>query len=219
METLSTVSATALTVEIAPDEPDLLAALLAGDDEAFGQLVDRYYPAMLHVARGFVPTTSAAEEVVQETMLAVIESLPRFEGRSSLKTWMFRILVERARTRGAGQPRRVTFGCLRADRGSHGNDAVPPERTPAFLATDSSTIDPSTIDPGAPVPNQELGEAICAAVDQLPARQRTVLALRDIQGWTSREVCEVLGLSDAHQRILLHRARTRVHAQLLSYLN
>ena len=208
------MTATALTVGIAPDEHDLLAGLLAGDEEAFGQLVDRYYPVMLHVARGFVHDTSVAEEVVQETLLAVIEGLPRFEGRSSLKTWMFRILVNRAKTRGARQPRRVTFGFLRSDRSSHGNDSVPPERTPAFVATGSSTIDPT-----APVLHQELGEAICAAVDRLPARQRTVLVLRDIQGWTSLEVCEVLGLSDAHQRILLHRARTSVHDLLLSHLN
>jgi RNA polymerase sigma-70 factor (ECF subfamily) len=122
--------------------------------------------------------------------------------------------VDRAQTRGARQRRRVTFGCLRADRGSHGNDPVPPERGPGIVATGSSAIDPM-----APVVNQGLGEAICSAVDQLPARQRTVLVLRDIQGWTSPQVGEVLGLSDAHQRVLLHRARTRVHAVLLSYLN
>jgi RNA polymerase sigma-70 factor (ECF subfamily) len=214
METLSAVPATAMTVGMARDEHDLLAGLRAGDEEAFGQLVDRYYSAMLHVARGFVPTTSAAEEVVQETLLAVVEGLPCFEGRSSLKTWMFGILVNRAKTSGARQRRRVTRSCLRADRGRDGNDSVPPGRTPAIVATGSSTIAPT-----ASVANQELGEAICAAVDQLPARQRTVLVLRDIQGWTSPQVCEVLGLSDAHQRILLHRARTRVHALLLSYLN
>jgi RNA polymerase sigma-70 factor (ECF subfamily) len=189
-----------LTVGLAPDDHDLLAALRAGDEEAFGQLVDRYYPAMLHVARGFVATTSEAEEVVQETLLAVVEGLPCVEGQLSLKTWMFRILVNRSKTRGA--------------RGSDGNDLRPPQRTPTFVSTDSTTIDPM-----APVLRQELGEAICAAVDRLPARQRTVLVLRDIQGWTSLEVCQVLGLSDAHQRILLHRARTSVHDLLVSYLN
>jgi RNA polymerase sigma-70 factor (ECF subfamily) len=214
MEPVSTVPATALSAGTVSGEPDLLAALLAGDEEAFGQLVDGYYSAMLHVARGFVQTPDAAEEVVQETFLAVIEGLPCFEGRSSLKTWVFGILVNRAKTRGARQRRRATSGCLRPDRVSRGDDSVPPERTPAFVATGSSTIDPT-----APGLNPELGEAICAAVDQLPARQRTVLVLRDIQGWTSPQVCEVLGLSDAHQRILLHRARTRVHAWLLSYVN
>ena len=169
---------------------------------------------MLHVARGFLPITSEAEEVVQETLLDVVEGLPCFEGRSPLKTWMFRILVNRAKTRGARQPRRVTSGCLRSDRSSHGTDSVPPGRTPPIVATGSSTVDPT-----APVLHQELGEAICAALDRLPARQRTVLVLRDIQGWTSLEVCEVLGLSDAHQRILLHRARTSVHDVLLSYLD
>jgi RNA polymerase sigma-70 factor (ECF subfamily) len=211
---VSTVPATALTVGIAPDDHDLLAAMRAGDEEAFGQLVDRYYPAMLHVARGFVRTPSAAEEVVQETLLAVVEGLSCFEGPASLKTWMFRILVNRAKTRGESEQRRVSSGCLRASRGSRGDDSVPPQRTPAFVAAGSSTLDPT-----AAGLNQGLGEAICAAVDQLPARQRTVLVLRDIQGWTSPQVCEVLGLSDAHQRILLHRARTSVHALLLGYLN
>jgi RNA polymerase sigma-70 factor (ECF subfamily) len=214
MEALSTMPAAALTVGIAPDEHDLLAALLAGDEEAFGQLVDRYYSAMLHVARGFVSTASAAEELVQETLLAVVEGLPCFEGGSSLKTWMFRTLVNRAKTREARPSRRVTSGCLPTDRGSHGSDSVPPEGTSASVATDSSTTGPR-----APVLDLELGEAISAAVDRLPVRQRTVLVLRDIQGWTSPQVCEVLGLSDAHQRILLHRARTTVHTLLLSHLN
>jgi RNA polymerase sigma-70 factor (ECF subfamily) len=214
MEKLSTVPATALATGLTPDEHDLLAALLTGDEQAFGQLVDRYFPAMLQVARGFVRTPSAAQEVVQEALLAVVEGLPRFEGRSSLQTWMFRILVNRAKTRGAREGHRVSFGCRRGDRGSHRNDSVLPESTSVSIATGSSTIDPT-----APVLNQELGEAICAAVDRLPADQHTVLVLRDIQGWTSPQVCEVLGLSDAKQRILLHRARTGVHARLLRSLN
>jgi RNA polymerase sigma-70 factor (ECF subfamily) len=155
---------------------------------------------MLHVARGFVRTPSAAEEVVQETLLAVVEGLPRLERRSSLKTWMFRILVNRAEARGAHPRGRVTWGRHR--------DSAPP------VATGSSTADLT-----APAADHELSEAICAAVDRLPARQRTVLVLRDIQGWTAPQVGEVLGLSDAHQRILLHRARTSVHALLLSYLD
>jgi RNA polymerase sigma-70 factor (ECF subfamily) len=208
METRSTVPATTVSIGIAPDEHDQVVALLAGDEEAFGQLVDRYYPAMLQVARGFVRTRSAAEEVVQETLLAVVEGLARFEGRSSLKTWMFRILVSRAKTRGRRQRRRVTFGCLRANRGSRHDDPVRP-RTPALVTTGSAT----------PVLNQELVEAVSTAMDRLPARERTVLVLRDVQGWTSSEVCEVLGLTDANQRLLLHRGRIRVHALLVRSLN
>lgn len=196
------------------DERDLLTALLAGDEDAFRFLVDRYYRAMLYVARGFVRTTSAAEEVVQETLLAVVEGLPRFEGRSSLKTWIFRILVNRARTRGARQRRCVTFSCLRGDRSDGRND--PP--APGDAASVVTGI-PRSVDPAGVVLNQELGEAVWTAVDQLPARQRQVLVLRDVEGWTSGEVCDLLSLSDANQRILLHRARTRVRAQLLPYLN
>jgi RNA polymerase sigma-70 factor (ECF subfamily) len=195
------------------DEHDLLNALRAGDEEAFGQLIDRYYRAMLYVAQGFVRTTSAAEEVVQDTLLAVVEGLPRFEGRSSLKTWMFRILVNRARTRGGRQRRCVTFSCLRPDRTNPRDDLTPPPDTPTWAGTESVSLDP----PGA-VLNQELGDALRGAVDQLPARHRQVLVLRDVEGWTAAEVCDVVGLSDANQRILLHRARTRVRAQLLPYL-
>jgi RNA polymerase sigma-70 factor (ECF subfamily) len=208
------VPATAWTVGTAADEHDLMAALLAGDEEAFGHLLDEYYPAMLQVARGFVTTTGAAEEVVQETLLAVLEGLPGFEGRSSLRTWMFRILVDRAKTRGARQRRRVTFGSFRPDRGIRRVDSGLPQRTPTFVPTGRSTSDPTT-----PVLNEEVRESIRDAVDRLPAGERTVLVLRDIQGWTSDQVCEVLGLSEANQRILLHRGRTTVHALLFRQLN
>jgi RNA polymerase sigma-70 factor (ECF subfamily) len=201
-----------LTGPTAPAEGDLLAPLLAGDEEALGQLVDRYYPAMLRVARGFVGTRSAAEEVVQETLLAVVEGLPRFEGRASLKTWMFRILVNRAKTRGARQRRCITFSCLRPPRGGEGHDAGPLENTALPV------ISASAVDPAGAALNRELGVALWAALDRLPARHRRVLVLRDIHGCTSSEVCDLLGVSDANQRILLHRARTRLRALLLPYL-
>ena len=203
-----------LSVGTARDEHELLSALRAGDEEAFGHLLDRYYPAMIYVAQGFVRTKSAAEEVVQETLLAVVEGLSRFEGRSSLKTWMFRILVNRAKTRGARQRRCVTFSCLRPDGGDHRDGSLPPEDQGARVMTTSASVDPA-----AAALNQELGDAVWTAVDRLPARQRQVLVLRDIEGWTAADVCDVLGLSDANQRILLHRARTRVRSQLLSYLD
>jgi RNA polymerase sigma-70 factor (ECF subfamily) len=214
VERLTAVSGAVLTVGTAPDEGDLLAATLAGDEDAFGQFVDRHYPAMLHVARGFVRTAGAAEEVVHETLLAVVEGLPRFERRSSLQTWMFRILVNRAKTRGASERRRVSIGRLRADRDDYGDDSARLRSNAASVTTPSSTVDPA-----AGVLNRELREAIWDAVDGLPAHQRPVLVLRDMQGWTSVQVCEVLGLSEANQRILLHRARTKVRAQLLRYLN
>jgi RNA polymerase sigma-70 factor (ECF subfamily) len=194
-----------------PDEHDLHVRLLGGDEEAFGQLVDRYYLAMLRVARGFVRTQSAAEEVVQETLLAVVEGLPRFEGRSTLKTWLFRILVNRAKTRGARERRCISFSCLRPHCGRQGHESGPLEH-PALPGTASSPVDPA----GAAL-NRELGDVLWAAVDRLPVRHRQVLVLRDVHGCTSAEVCELLGLSDANQRILLHRARTRVRTLLLPY--
>jgi RNA polymerase sigma-70 factor, ECF subfamily len=127
---------------------------------------------------------------------------------------MFRILVNRAKTRGARERRVVTFSCLRPDRGDQADNSTPPENNAALVAAAFPIIDPA-----ARVLNRELGAAIWAAVDRLPVRQRTVLVLRDMQGWTSVQVCEVLGLSDANQRILLHRARTRVRALLLRYLD
>jgi DNA-directed RNA polymerase specialized sigma24 family protein len=145
------------------DEHDLLGALLAADEGAFAQLIDRYYRAMHHVARGFVRTTSAAEEVVQDTLLVVVEGLPRFEGRSSLKTWMFRILVNRARTRGARQRRCVTFSCLRSDRANPRND-LPRLRT-SPLGRDRLR----QARPGRGGAHQELGVTQWAAADQLPA--------------------------------------------------
>src|SRR5262249_25639856 len=149
------------------------------------------YPAMLHVARGFVRTTSAAEGVVRETLMAVVEGLPRFDGRSSLKAWMFGILLNRAKTRGARQHRRVTIGCLRRHRDDVGDDPTTPKSNAA-----SSTVAPAV------VRSQQVAGAIWATVHRLPACQRPVLVLRDMQGWTSVQVCEVLGLSEANQRIL-----------------
>jgi RNA polymerase sigma-70 factor (ECF subfamily) len=214
IERLNRVQTDVLRPVTKRDEHDLLSALRVGDEEAFGQLIDRYYRAMLYVAQGFVRTNSAAEEVVQDTLLAVVEGLPRFEGRSSLKTWMFRILVNRARTRGARQRRCLTFSCLRSDRANPRNDLTPPADASTAVGTESASLDPAAV-----VLNQELGDALWAAVDQLPAPQRQVLVLRDVEGGIAAEVCDILGLSDANQRILLHRARTRVRAQLLPYLN
>jgi RNA polymerase sigma-70 factor (ECF subfamily) len=144
----------------------------------------------------------------------VIEGLPLVEPRSSLKTWTFHILVSRAETRGGRQRRRVTVACLGADRGRRRNDQVPPERTTATVGRR-----PAIIDPTISALNQEVSEALRTAVDRLPARERTVLILRDVHSWTSPQVCEVLGLSEARQRILLHRARSTVHAVLFSDLN
>lgn len=188
----------------ATDEEELIARLRAGDERAFGELVDRYHASMLRVASTFVPSRAVAEEVVQDTWLGVVRGLPRFEGRSSLKTWIFRILVNRARTTGAREPRFVPL-----DPGENlGSDRFHPAgtwREPPAVWSDA-------IEDRLAAP--EIAARIREVVEGLPESQRQVVTLRDIEGLTSGEVCEVLGISEGNQRVLLHRARTRVRAAL-----
>jgi RNA polymerase sigma-70 factor (ECF subfamily) len=186
------------------DEDELLARLRSGDERAFADIVDRYHASMVRVASTFVPSRAVAEEVVQDTWLGVVRGLPRFEGRSSLKTWIFRILVNRARTTGSREPRSVeldTGDGLAADRFT----AQGTWREPPVVWTDD--IEDRLIAP-------EIAVRIRQVVEELPAAQRQVVTLRDIEGLSSNEVCEMLGISEGNQRVLLHRARTRVRAML-----
>jgi RNA polymerase sigma-70 factor (ECF subfamily) len=186
------------------DEDELLARLRSGDERAFADLVDRYHASMVRVASTFVPSRAVAEEVVQDTWLGVVRGLPRFEGRSSLKTWIFRILVNRARTTGSREPRSVeldTGDGLAADRFT----AQGTWREPPVVWTDD--IEDRLIAP-------EIAVRIRQVVEELPAAQRQVVTLRDLEGLSSNEVCEMLGISEGNQRVLLHRARTRVRAML-----
>ena len=193
----------------------LVAALRAGDEGAFGELVDRYYGVMQRVARQYVATREAAEDVVQETFLGVIQGIGRFEGRSSLKTWMFRILVNRARTRGEREGRTRPFSAL-----ALGLDHDEPAVDPGRFASEGRwagywSAPPSVAElPEASVLAAELGSELRVAIDALPPAQRTVLELRDVQGLTAAEVCELLDLSEANQRVLLHRARSKARAVL-----
>jgi RNA polymerase sigma-70 factor (ECF subfamily) len=199
------------------DESELVERLRAGDDAAFARLVDGYYQSMLHVARGYVASREAAEDVVQETFLGVITGIGRFEGRSSLKTWMFRILVNRARTRGEREGRTRPFSSL-------GDDPAEPAVDPDRFAKDGRwagfwTSPPSSEPlPEASVLAAEMGDRLLQAIAGLPATQRTVLELRDVLGFTSQEVCELLDVSEANQRVLLHRARSKARAALEGYL-
>jgi RNA polymerase sigma-70 factor (ECF subfamily) len=202
----------------AEDEVALVAALRAGDEAAFGDLVDRYYGVMLRVARSYVATKEAAEDVVQETFLGVIQGIDRFEQRSSLRTWMFRILVNRAKTRGEREGRARPFSSLVL-----GTDepAVDPDR---FLGDGRwagfwSAPPAAEHLPDASVLVGELGDHLAAAVAGLPAAQRTVLELRDVQGFSAAEVCDLLELSEANQRVLLHRARGKARTILEGYLD
>lgn len=198
----------------------MIRALKSGDEAAFCALVKRHGATMRRVARTFVSDASVADEVVQETWLGVIRGLDRFEGRSSLKTWIFSILVKRAQSRGARERRTTPFSAL--VRGDH--DEVPTVDPDRFLPADHAAAGYWSLTPNrffelpedrllAAETAQLVEEAIC----RLPARQQQVIRLRDVDGWDADEVCESLELSAANQRVLLHRARAAVRAELEQY--
>jgi RNA polymerase sigma-70 factor, ECF subfamily len=201
-------------------QDELLAALRRGDADAFARLVDRHSPAMIRVAMAYVPTRAAAEEAVQEAWIGVMRGIGGFEGRSSLKTWIFRILTNVAMRSGARERRSVPFSALAAAEDT-GEPTVDPDR---FLPPDHALFPGHWVVMPARWPTPEEGllagetrEVIAAAIAELPAAQRTVIALRDIEGWTSEEVCEALEISAGNQRILLHRARSRVRNAIERY--
>jgi RNA polymerase sigma-70 factor, ECF subfamily len=202
--------ASAVSCTLPPMEPDvsdelLLRGLRSGDEQAFGTLVDRYYGSMLRVALSFVRSRAVAEEVVQDTWLAMLRGLGAFEGRSSLKTWLFSILVNRARSTGAREARSVPVAdagpVVDASRfGPSGAWAEPPEH---WIEEAESRVDAA-----------KLRQLLRTAMDGLPDRQREVVVLRDVEGLTSTEVCEVLAISEANQRVLLHRGRGKLRQSL-----
>jgi len=204
--------AEALQPLAAGDDAALVARLRAGDEAAFTALVTRHHGALVKLALAFVPSRAVAEEVVQETWMAILESIARFEGRSSLKTWIFRILTNRARTRGAREGRSVPFSSLQ-DEG-RAEEAVDPARfTPAGMwANPPRRWDADT--PEELLSRAETRALIEQAIETLPSMQRAVVTLRDVAGWGSDEVCKVLELSETNQRVLLHRARSKLRAAL-----
>jgi RNA polymerase sigma-70 factor (ECF subfamily) len=198
-----------------PGDQALVDRLRAGDEETFATLVDGWSGWMLHLARAHVPTPSAAEEVVQETWLAVLEGLDRFRGEASLRTWVYRILQNQAKRRGVRERRTVPFASLSPD-------------------DDGPTVDPERFQgAGDPHPggwrrfpdewpehavlSREVHEVVATALVELSPRQRTVVALRDLDGHTADEVCDLLGITTGNQRVLLHRGRAVVRARLESY--
>jgi RNA polymerase sigma-70 factor (ECF subfamily) len=195
-------------VETPGRESALIDALRRGDEEAFARLVGEHHASLRRVARLYVANAAIAEEVVQDTWLGVIRGLWAFEGRSSLKTWIFRILVNRARTRAARERGDADF-------------ADPPE-------TESGTwpqppVSPEDVhfgegaSPERSLLTKELGERLRTVIDALPSNLRTVLWLRDVEGWSSEEVCNALAIQETNQRVLLHRARSRARAALEPY--
>jgi RNA polymerase sigma-70 factor (ECF subfamily) len=200
-------------------DTDLVAALRAGEEATFRLLVREWHAPMLRVAQIFVPSRSIAEEVVQETWLRVLRALERFEGRSSLKTWVFRILVNTAKTRAQREGRVLPFSALH-DPGRIPEAAVDPDR---FRPEDDERFPGAWSSPPPELPEERLlaaetREMIARAIDALPATQRAVITLRDVEGWDSDEVRNALDLTEVNQRVLLHRARAKVRQALEEYL-
>jgi RNA polymerase sigma-70 factor (ECF subfamily) len=202
------------------EDAELVARLRAGDESAFAELIDRYGATMLRVAQMYVRDRASAEEVVQETWLAVLKGIDRFEGRSSLKTWLFRILTNRAKTRGERDGRVVPFSALAGAGDEAGEASVDPDR---FLGPDSphpgAWAAPPRAWPQDKLLERETLGVIEMAIDKLPEAQREVIRLRDVEGWTPMEVAEALEITDGNQRVLLHRARSKVRAALEAYLD
>ena len=200
-------------------EADLLDALRAGDDGAFAALVREYHPSLVRVARIYVSTQAAAEEVAQETWLGVLKGLDRFEGRSSLRTWIFRILANIARTRARRDGRTLPFSALQ-DPARVPEAAVDPDRflDPEHPRWPGHWAAKPEAWPEEALVAAETRERLAEAIEALPATQRAVISLRDVEGWSSEEVRNALDLSETNQRVLLHRARSKVRAALESYL-
>ena len=204
------------------DDEVLVTALRAGDEDAFGWLVDRYSgPLAPGGPQLRLQPPSVADEVVQETWLAVITGIDRFEQRSSLKTWIYRILMNKARTRGVREHRTVPFSSFDDDTVTSGfsPDRFRPAEDPEWPGHWSSPPRPWQEQPHERLQASETLAVVRDAIEQLPPNQRQVISLRDIDGWTSEEVCNVLGLSQTNQRVLLHRARAKVRSRLESLLD
>jgi RNA polymerase sigma-70 factor (ECF subfamily) len=197
------------------DDEALVAALRAGDESAFRQVVAGYHGAMMRLASFHVASRAVAEEVVQETWLAVVKGLDGFEGRSSFKAWVFTILANQARSRGARDHRTVPFSSLQADEHILGVPGerfqTPSDRWPGHWSDPPS---PWSDVPAAALEGKETRAVIFDAIRSLPPQQREVIALRDVEGWSAEAVCSALSLSEGNQRVLLHRARGKVRAVL-----
>lgn len=202
---------------LSPEDARLVDGLRAGDEAAFAAVMREYGGAMLRVAQMYVSSRSVAEEVVQEAWLGVLKGIGRFEGRSSLKTWLFRIVANTAKTRGMREARSIPFSALgEADD----EPAVDPDR---FLGDGERFpghwgAPPRRWAPEGELLSQETLDVIEREIERLPTAQRAVITMRDVQGLTSDEVRNALELTETNQRVLLHRARSKVRAALEEYM-
>lgn len=211
-----------LPFQAARDEQLLVQALRDRDEAAFELVLDRWYSAMLRTATIYVGSRARAEEVVQETWLAVLGGIHRFDSRSSLKTWVFRILVNRAKTYATREARVIPLSSLaRGEDVEAGGTPYPADPLGGCRADAEPLFSGSAEmarDPEDRILSRELRERVGAAIETLPPRQREVIVLRDVEGWAPDEVCNVLGISETNQRVLLHRARVKVRDALAPYL-
>lgn len=201
-----------------PEEEPLLAALRRGDQDAYREVFERYDPGLRRLA-GASLSPAAADEVVGETWASVVRSLERFEGRSSLKTWIYRILLNTLRTAAAREGRVVPFSALGAAHNAETAASTPVEdsyRGPGWVGTVPSSWDDM---PAEELESQELLDMILEAVAMLPPAQREVVELRDVQGFSAAEATAILGITAVNQRVLLHRGRVAVRRALEEYLS
>ena len=203
-------------------DQELVERARGGDEEAFTELVRRHSPALLRLARMYVASEAVAEDVVQETWLGVLRGLDRFEGRSAFRTWLFRILVNRAKTRGVREHRSVPFASLGGggDGGDEG-DAGPSVDPTRFVEEGAWASPPRRWedDPELALESREVRRIAEEAIARLPERQRIVITLRDLEGLSSDEVRNALDLTETNQRVLLHRARAKVRQALEDWID
>jgi RNA polymerase sigma-70 factor (ECF subfamily) len=195
------------------EDPVLWRALRDGDEDAFRRVLDRYYPAMLRLALAHVRSVATAEDVVQDTWIAAIDGIERFEGRSSVRTWLFRILRNIARTRGRRDARMAVFTDLEPASADPtiGGQAAPAAAADALWMRGEP--------PDTRVLSAELRAQLERAIAALPPRQREIIVMRDVEGWSADEVCNAMDISPTNQRVLLHRARDRVRNAIRWYLD
>jgi RNA polymerase sigma-70 factor (ECF subfamily) len=205
------------------DERELCAALRRGDEAAFARLVALYHAPLRRLALSYVRSGAVADEVVQDTWIGVIRGIGSFEQRASLKTWIFRILTNTAKTRAQREARTVPLSSIAPGGDGEDEPAVDPtrfldqqhERWPGHWASPPARWDEV---PEEHLTGRETLDALQTAIAGLPPAQRQVIVLRDVEGWDAEEVCDLLGLSEGNQRVLLHRARSKVRQALENHL-
>ncbi len=211
---------TVASARVAVSDEQTVAALRAGDERAFRDLFARSYPMMKRVARTYVASDAVAEEIVQDTWMAIVTGIDRFEGRSALGTWMFSILTNQAKSHSARERRAVPLSCIAP------SDPEEPSVDPDRFQKDDDAWPGHWATPPRPwqkperrLLSLEARERLKAALAELPDRQRLIVGLRDVDGHSAEEVCDLLGLSQENQRVLLHRGRSRLRAVLEEYLD